>query len=147
MKLSISKGQNLNFMIAGKDTSARCLIFGENMPKSFDQKRWLDNGIFQPDIQTFVSSFSYLINTWVAGPQIYLGKDFAYLQIKIVSIALLRLFRFNLTDDMKNVTYRTMFTLQIDGGLHDSRKLQYVKQNKSITFRCSPLVLLKRITT
>ncbi|KAK7847620.1 cytochrome p450 704c1 [Quercus suber] len=53
-----------------------------------------------------------------AGPRIYLGKDFAYLQIKIVSIALLRLFRFNLTDDMKNVTYRTMFTLQIDGGLH-----------------------------
>jgi cytochrome P450 len=53
-----------------------------------------------------------------AGPRICLGKDFAYLQMKIVSIALLRFFRFNLADDTKNVTYRTMFTLHIDGGLH-----------------------------
>ena len=53
-----------------------------------------------------------------AGPQICLGKDFAYMQMKIVSIALLHFFRLKLADDTKNVTYKTMFTLHIDGGLH-----------------------------
>ena len=46
-----------------------------------------------------------------AGPQICIGKDFAYMQIKIVSIALLCFFRFKLADDTKNGTYKTMFTL------------------------------------
>jgi len=37
-------------------------------------------------------------------PQICIGKDFAYMQIKIVSIALLCFFQFKLADDKKNVT-------------------------------------------
>ena len=53
-----------------------------------------------------------------AGPRICLGKDFAYRQMKIMAIALLRFFRFKLADETKNVTYRTMFTLHINGGLH-----------------------------
>ncbi|KAJ0499716.1 putative abieta-7,13-dien-18-ol hydroxylase [Helianthus annuus] len=53
-----------------------------------------------------------------AGPRICLGKDFAYRQMKIVSIALLHFFVFKLADESRKVTYRTMFTLHIDGGLH-----------------------------
>ena len=52
-----------------------------------------------------------------AGPRICLGKDFAYRQMKILSIALLHFFRFKLADEAKTVTYRTMFTLHIDGDL------------------------------
>jgi hypothetical protein len=37
--------------------------------------------------------------------------------MKIVAIALLCFFRFKLADETKNVTYRTMFTLHIDGTL------------------------------
>jgi len=57
--------------------------------------------------------FSYL----QAGPRICLGKDFAYRQMKIVSMALLRFFRFKLANETNDVTYRTMFTLHIDHGL------------------------------
>ncbi|XP_028075920.1 cytochrome P450 704C1-like [Camellia sinensis] len=53
-----------------------------------------------------------------AGPRICLAKDFAYRQMKIMSTALLRFFRFKLADETKNVTYKTMFTLHINGGLH-----------------------------
>lgn len=53
-----------------------------------------------------------------AGPRICLGKDFAYRQMKIVSMALLRFFRFRLANETRNVTYKTMFTLHIDKGLH-----------------------------
>lgn len=37
--------------------------------------------------------------------------------MKILSIALLHFFRFKLSDDTKEVTYRTMFTLHIKEGL------------------------------
>ncbi|XP_054785972.1 cytochrome P450 704C1-like [Prosopis cineraria] len=43
--------------------------------------------------------------------------DFAYWQMKIVSMAILRSFRFKLANETKNVTYRTMSTLYIDKGL------------------------------
>jgi cytochrome P450 len=62
--------------------------------------------------------FSLVLFYVQAGPRICLGKEFAYRQMKIVSIALLRFFRFKLADETKNVTYRTMFTLHIHGGLH-----------------------------
>lgn len=79
--------------------------------EEFRPERWLKNGIFQPE-----SPFKFI--AFHAGPRICLGKEFAYRQMKIVSIALLRFFRFKLADETKNVTYRTMFTLHIHGGLH-----------------------------
>lgn len=85
-------------------------IWGEDA-EEFRPERWLKNGIFQSE-----SPFKFV--AFHAGPQICLGKDFAYMQMKIVSIALLHFFRFKLADDTKNVTYKTMFTLHIDGGLH-----------------------------
>ncbi|KAJ4848490.1 hypothetical protein Tsubulata_003361, partial [Turnera subulata] len=85
-------------------------IWGEDA-EDFRPERWLINGIFQPE-----SPFKFI--AFHAGPRICLGKDFAYRQMKIVAMALLKFFRFKLEDDAKNVTYKTMFTLHISGGLH-----------------------------
>ncbi|XP_058221851.1 cytochrome P450 704C1-like [Rhododendron vialii] len=85
-------------------------IWGDDA-EDFRPERWLNNGIFQPE-----SPFKF--TAFHGGPRICLGKDFAYRQMKIVSMALLRFFRFKLADETKKVTYRTMFTLHIKGGLH-----------------------------
>ncbi|XP_002511745.2 cytochrome P450 704C1 isoform X1 [Ricinus communis] len=85
-------------------------IWGEDA-EEFRPERWLNNGIFQPE-----SPFKFI--AFHAGPRTCLGKDFAYRQMKIVSMALLRFFRFKLDDDTRKVTYRTMFTLHINGGLY-----------------------------
>jgi cytochrome P450 len=53
-----------------------------------------------------------------AGPRICLGKEFAYRQMEILSAVLLNFFRFKLVDERKEATYRTMFTLHMDQGLH-----------------------------
>ncbi|XP_059651517.1 cytochrome P450 704C1 [Cornus florida] len=85
-------------------------IWGDDA-EDFRPERWLNNGVFQPE-----SPFKFV--SFHAGLRICLGKDFAYRQMKIMSTALLQFFQFKLADDMKNVTYRTMFTLHIDGGLN-----------------------------
>ncbi|KAJ4724130.1 putative Cytochrome P450 [Melia azedarach] len=85
-------------------------IWGEDA-EEFRPERWLKNGVFQPE-----SPFKFI--AFHAGPRICLGKDFAYRQMKILSMALLRFFRFRLADETKIVTYRTMLTLHMDGGLH-----------------------------
>lgn len=85
-------------------------IWGDDA-EDFRPERWLNSGIFQPE-----SPFKFI--AFHAGPRICLGKDFAYRQMKILSIALLRFFRFKLADDTRKITYRTMFTLHIEGSLH-----------------------------
>lgn len=85
-------------------------IWGDDA-EDFRPERWLNNGLFQPE-----SPFKF--PAFHGGPRICLGKDFAYRQMKIVSMALLRFFRFKLADETKKVTYKTMFTLHIKGGLH-----------------------------
>ncbi|KAM7260938.1 hypothetical protein ACFE04_026413 [Oxalis oulophora] len=85
-------------------------IWGEDA-EEFRPERWLDpNGVFQPQ-----SPFKFI--SFHARPRICLGKDFAYRQMKIFAIAMLHFFRFRLADDTRNVTYKTMFTLHIAGGL------------------------------
>ncbi|KAJ8450154.1 hypothetical protein Cgig2_033348 [Carnegiea gigantea] len=80
--------------------------------EDFSPERWLDHsGVFQPE-----SPFKFI--AFHAGPRICLGKDFAYRQMKIVSIVLVQLFRIALADENRRVTYRTMLTLHLDGGLH-----------------------------
>ncbi|KAK1418729.1 hypothetical protein QVD17_27875 [Tagetes erecta] len=75
----------------------------------FKPERWLnDDGVFQPE-----SPFKFI--AFHAGPRICLGRDFAYRQMKIVSMALLHFFVFKLADESRKVTYRTMFTLHING--------------------------------
>ncbi|PPD98675.1 hypothetical protein GOBAR_DD04304 [Gossypium barbadense] len=85
-------------------------LWGEDA-HCFRPERWLHNGVFRPE-----SPFKFV--AFHAGPRICLGKDFAYRQMKIVSIAVLRHFRLKLVDDAKAVNYRTMFTLHMKEGLH-----------------------------
>ncbi|KAL3517034.1 hypothetical protein ACH5RR_023936 [Cinchona calisaya] len=85
-------------------------IWGDDA-EEFRPERWLQNGNFQPE-----SPFKFV--AFHAGPQNCLGKDFAYRQMKILSAALLHFFKFRLADGAKRITYRTMFTLHISGGLH-----------------------------
>lgn len=74
-------------------------------------KIWLDeNGAFQAENPFKFTAFQ-------AGPRICLGKDFAYIQMKIVSAVLLHFFRFELKDESRNVRYKSSITLRIDGGL------------------------------
>ncbi|KAL6124364.1 hypothetical protein ACLB2K_076877 [Fragaria x ananassa] len=84
-------------------------VWGEDA-EVFRPERWLDNGVFKPE-----SPFKFV--AFHAGPRTCLGRDFAYRQMKIVAMALLCFFRFKLADETRNVTYRTMFTLHIDGTL------------------------------
>ncbi|XP_044492340.1 cytochrome P450 704C1-like isoform X2 [Mangifera indica] len=85
-------------------------IWGDDAGE-FRPERWLQNGIFQPQ-----SHFKFV--SFHGGPRICLGKDLAYRQMKIASMALLHFFHFKLADDTKNLTYKTMFSLHIDGNLH-----------------------------
>uniref|UniRef100_A0A0V0GMM1 Putative ovule protein n=1 Tax=Solanum chacoense TaxID=4108 RepID=A0A0V0GMM1_SOLCH len=64
------------------------------------------------------STIIYMVLLLQGGPRICLGKEFAYRQMKIFSAVLLGTFRFKLSDEERRVTYRTMLTLHIDGGLH-----------------------------
>ncbi|XP_050265970.1 cytochrome P450 704C1-like isoform X2 [Quercus robur] len=80
--------------------------------EEFRPERWLDeNRHFQQE-----SPFKF--TAFQAGPRICLGKEFAYRQMKIFSAVLLGSYIFKLSDENKSITYRTMLTLQIDGGLH-----------------------------
>ncbi|KAK6155802.1 hypothetical protein DH2020_010050 [Rehmannia glutinosa] len=86
-------------------------LWGEDA-EVFRPERWLDeNGNFQHQ-----SSFKF--TTFQAGPRICLGKEFAYRQMKVFASVLLSAFSFKLADEKRPVNYRTMLTLQIDGGLH-----------------------------
>ena len=62
--------------------------------------------------------FSFFDCVCKAGPRICLGKDFAYRQMKTVSMVLLHFFRFKMADEKSNVRYKRMLTLHIEGGLH-----------------------------
>ncbi|XP_027338635.1 cytochrome P450 704C1-like [Abrus precatorius] len=85
-------------------------IWGDDA-EEFTPERWLDeNGIFK-------SENPFKFTAFQAGPRICLGKEFAYRQMKIFSAVLLGCFRFKLNDEKKNVTYKTMINLHIDGGL------------------------------
>nr|AAZ39646.1 cytochrome P450 monooxygenase [Petunia x hybrida] len=86
-------------------------IWGDDA-EEYKPERWLDgDGFFRQENPFKFTAFQ-------AGPRICLGKEFAYRQMKIFSAVLLRYFGFRLSDDKKNVNYRTMINLHIDGGLH-----------------------------
>ncbi|XP_024517947.1 cytochrome P450 704B1 [Selaginella moellendorffii] len=76
----------------------------------FKPERWLrSDNIFQPQSPFKLTAFQ-------AGPRICLGKDSAYLQMKITTILLLRFFKFELLDE-KPVNYRMMVVLYMANGL------------------------------
>ncbi|KAL1828534.1 hypothetical protein DCAR_0207768 [Daucus carota subsp. sativus] len=104
----VRKGDNVYYIAyaMGRMTN----IWGDDA-KDFKPERWLSNGIFQPE-----SPFKFI--AFHAGPRICLGKDFAYRQMKIVSVGLLRYFKFKLADEKQAVMYKPTFTLHVNGGLH-----------------------------
>lgn len=103
----LKKGDGLYYLAYGMGRMSS--IWGEDA-EEFRPERWLNNGIFQPE-----SPFKFV--AFHAGPRICLGKDFAYRQMKIVAMALVRFFRFKLANGTQHVTYRVMFTLHMDKGL------------------------------
>ncbi|XP_017978011.1 PREDICTED: cytochrome P450 704C1 isoform X2 [Theobroma cacao] len=97
-------------------------IWGDDA-EEFRPERWLDeDGMFQPESPFKFTAFqvcrTYYKLEILAGPRICLGKEFAYRQMKIFSAVLVHYFVFKLSDENKSVTYRTMITLHVDGGLH-----------------------------
>ncbi|XP_008777558.2 cytochrome P450 704C1-like isoform X1 [Phoenix dactylifera] len=78
----------------------------------FRPERWLDeNGVFRPENPFKFTAFQ-------AGPRICLGKEFAYRQMKIFAAVLIHFFTFMLSDERKDVKYKSTLTLRIDQGLH-----------------------------
>lgn len=104
----VKKGDGVNYMAYAMGRMT--YIWGEDAA-DFRPERWLDNGIFRAE-----SSFKF--TAFQAGPRICLGKEFAYRQMKILASSLLFFFKFKLVDESKEATYRTMFTLHMDKGLH-----------------------------
>lgn len=86
-------------------------IWGDDA-EVFRPERWLDeDGAFKPE-----SPFKF--TAFQAGPRICLGKEFAYRQMKIYAAILISFFTFKLSDENRDVKYRTMLTLHIHQGLH-----------------------------
>ncbi|KAH7446240.1 hypothetical protein KP509_01G046600 [Ceratopteris richardii] len=82
----------------------------------YKPERWLKDGAFQPE-----SPFKF--TAFQAGPRMCLGKDYAYVQMKMTASLLLHLFRFDLVAN-GDVKYRVMMIMPIAGGLnvHVSRR-------------------------
>ncbi|XP_071706051.1 cytochrome P450 704C1-like [Rutidosis leptorrhynchoides] len=106
--LKIKKGDGVAYLAypMGRMT----YIWGDNA-EIFRPERWLNDGVFQPE-----SPFKF--TAFQGGPRICLGKEFAYRQMKIMAAFLVYFFKFKLVDVNKEATYRTMFTLHMDNGLH-----------------------------
>ncbi|CAN1775026.1 Cytochrome P450 704C1 [Linum perenne] len=110
----VKKGDSVNYMAYSMGRMP--YIWGDDA-EDFRPERWInEDGLFQPQ-----SPFKFVaFHVCIGGPRICLGRDFAYRQMKIMAAALLRYFRFRLgNEEMRSkVTYKTMFTLHIHGGLH-----------------------------
>ncbi|WOG92023.1 hypothetical protein DCAR_0311279 [Daucus carota subsp. sativus] len=78
----VKKGDNVYYIAYAIGRMSN--IWGDDA-KDFKPERWLDNGIFQPE-----SPFKFIASH--AGPRMCLRKDFAYRQMKIVSVGLIFLF-------------------------------------------------------
>lgn len=83
-------------------------IWGEDA-EDFRPERWIKDGVFTP-----LSPFKF--SAFQAGPRICLGKDSAYLQMKMASALLCRFFKFELAPGHP-VKYRTMATLSMQRGV------------------------------
>ncbi|CAL5050616.1 unnamed protein product [Urochloa decumbens] len=104
----VLKGDGVNYMIYAM---GRMTYLWGTDAEEFRPERWLVNGVFQQENPYKFVAFN-------AGPRICLGKEFAYRQMKIMAATLTHFFRFKLEDESKEPTYKVMFTLHMDRGLH-----------------------------
>jgi len=77
---------------------------------AFNPDRWFRDGTFQT-----ASPFKF--TAFQAGPRICLGKDSAYLQMKMTLAILCRFFTFKLALPESHVKYRMMAVLSMENGL------------------------------
>ncbi|KAJ9188423.1 hypothetical protein P3X46_003782 [Hevea brasiliensis] len=106
---SVSRGDMVAYIPYGMGRMK--FIWGDDA-EEYKPERWLnEDGVFRQQ-----SPFKF--TAFQAGPRICLGKEFAYMQMKIFSAVLLDYFIFKLRDENKPVNCRTTFNLRIDGGLH-----------------------------
>lgn len=97
----VRPGDVVNFIPYAMGRS--CGLWGKQA-HSFDPMRWLQpDGVFRPE-----SPFKF--TAFQAGPRICVGKDSAYLQMKIVSSMLLRFFKFELIPN-QSIRYMMALTL------------------------------------
>ncbi|MCO5613015.1 hypothetical protein L7F22_067288 [Adiantum nelumboides] len=75
----------------------------------FKPERWLQDGVFQPQSPFKLTAFQ-------AGPRMCLGKDSAYLQMKMTTLMLLKFFSFKLVDNHQ-LKYSMMVVLYMAHGL------------------------------
>lgn len=99
----LKKGDSLNYLPYAMGRMS--YIWGDDA-KEFKPERWIQDGIFQ-----LQSPFKF--TAFQAGPRSCLGKDFAYLQMKIVAAVLVRFFKFEVVKN-KEVRYKTMLTLHMN---------------------------------
>lgn len=104
----LKKGEGVYYMAYAMGRMSS--IWGEDA-EEFRPERWIREGVFRPE-----SPFKFV--AFHGGPRICLGKDFAYRQMKILTMALLRFVKFKLEEKRNSGRYKTMFTLHMDGGLH-----------------------------
>ncbi|KAH7300154.1 hypothetical protein KP509_24G046900 [Ceratopteris richardii] len=76
---------------------------------TYNPDRWLKDGVFQPESPFKFSAFQ-------AGPRICLGRDSAYLQMKMTAALLLYFFRFCIVPQHV-VRYRVMLVMPMANGL------------------------------
>jgi len=98
----IKKGDMINYV---PFSMGRMTYLWGSDAEEFKPERWLQNGIFQPQ-----SPFKF--TAFQAGPRICLGKDFAYMQMKIFAAVLVRFFKFEAVEG-KEVKYRPSLTLHM----------------------------------
>ncbi|BFI25098.1 protein MpCYP704-like2 [Marchantia polymorpha subsp. ruderalis] len=84
------------------------LLWGPDASQ-FRPERWLKDNVYQPESPFKFSAFQ-------AGPRICLGKDTAYLQMKMTAALLIRFFRIQVVPN-QDVAYRVSLVLAIRDGL------------------------------
>lgn len=85
-------------------------IWGEDC-EEFRPERWLDEkGVFQP-------RSPYVYPVFHAGPRMCLGKDMAYVQMKMVAAAVLERFEVEVVDKEKEKEYELNLIAKMKGGL------------------------------
>eukprot|EP00250_Pteridium_aquilinum_P005351 c15460_g1_i1 orf=468-2126(-) len=82
----------------------------------FKPERWLKDGVFQPQSPFKLTAFQ-------AGPRICLGRDSAYLQMKMTTILLLKFFSFKMVEGHP-LKYSMMVVLYMAHGLKSTVSLR-----------------------
>ncbi|CAA7391776.1 unnamed protein product [Spirodela intermedia] len=77
--------------------------------EDFRPERWLDEG------GSLRHESPFKFTAFQGGPRVCLGREFAYRQMKIIAAVLLHFFKFEMADDGKDIRYRTMITLLMQG--------------------------------